>query len=185
MVPLVAFLISHYHGVFYNFPEDRYLVELLFKSLWPYGFISVFPALEGAAGYVSKYLVTDGVGKRSYTDDFQVSPFALMSKGLGAAYVDRMLSWHQADPKHRAFYQYRGNKGVLDRYLKHKIFSEEQLQYFAEMFQEKNFSYRSMYERLRHDDAEKYQILLQERRKYFEDKEYSQNWKVLKKQSLK
>lgn len=141
--------------------------------------------MEGAAGYVSKYLVTDGVGKHSYTDDFQVPPFALMSKGIGASYVDRMFKWHQADPKHRSFYQYHGSKGSLDRYLKHKIFNEEQLQYFAELFQERNFDLRSRYERIRKEDPEKYAALLEERRIYFENREYAANWKVLRKHSLK
>lgn len=185
MALLEAFRISHYHGVFYNFPEDRYLVELLFKTLWPYGFVSVFEAQEGAAGYVSKYLVTDGVGKRSYTDDMQVSPFALMSKGLGSHYVKRMLKWHLADPKHRGFYQFHGQKGVLDRYLKHKIFNEEQLQYFAELFSARNFDLRTRYQRLRSEDPEKFVALLAERRQYFENREYAANWHVLKKHSLK
>lgn len=177
--------LPHYHGVFYNFPDDRYLVELLFRSVWRYGFISVFEAQEGAAGYVSKYLVTDGVGKKSYTDEFQTKPFALMSKGLGRSYVNRMLAWHQADPQHRGFYQYHGDKGVLDRYLKHKIFTEDQLQYFAELFQTRNSSRVSLYQHLRNSDPKKYEALMEERRQYFYNLEYSQSWKVLKKQSLK
>lgn len=177
--------LPHYHGVFYNFPSDRYLVELLFKQLWPYGFISVFPALEGAAGYVSKYLVSDGAGKMSYQDDFLNPPFALMSKGIGLAYVNRMLSFHQADPKHRSFYQYHGNKGVLDRYLKHKIFTEEQLQYFAESFASKSFDIRSRYNYLRQNEPETFEALLSERKQYFSNINYAERQKVLKKHSIK
>lgn len=177
--------LPHYHGVFYNMPEDRYLVECLFKECWPYGFVSVFPAMEGAAGYVSKYLVTDGVGKESYTDPYSVSPFALMSKGIGLSYVRRMLDYHQADWQNRCFTQYRGVKGSMDRYLKHKVFTEDQLQYFAEQFYDNMHVMSNRYYLLKLREPLKYEQIMKDRTKYFEDLRYSIEQKVLKKHSLK
>ena len=41
----------HAHGVWYGLPESRDVVEVLFRTLWPYGFVSVFPAAENAYAY--------------------------------------------------------------------------------------------------------------------------------------
>lgn len=174
----------HYHSVFYGMQVPLYTFELLLKSLWPYGFVSVFPAEDGAAGYISKYLVTDGVGKQSYTDDSTMSPFALMSKGLGLSYVDRMADWHRQDPQKRMFTQVHGSKGRMDRYLKHKIYDKDTLDEYAEKVLRQKGEIVSRYLKLKAEHPLIYERVLQERRKYFSDMEDSVRWKTIQKHKL-
>lgn len=174
----------HYHAVFYGMQVPLYTFELLLKLLWPYGFVSVFPAEDGAAGYISKYLVTDGVGKQSYQSEDQMHPFALMSKGLGLSYVERMADWHRQDSR-RMFTQYHGSKGRMDRYLKHKIFSEDVLADYAEKMMRQHSSQVGRYEQFKREHPMLYARLLQERDKYFRDMEDSIRWNTLKKHQIK
>lgn len=169
----------HYHGVWYGLEVEQPLAEVLFRSLWPYGHVSVFPAKEGAAGYISKYLVADGVGKDTYHGD-GVKPFSLMSKGLGKSYVERMGDWHRADPS-RMYTQYHGSKGSMDRYLKHKIYDDETLQEFATKMQDKHLSLQARYYKLQVTNPAAYHQLLQERMKYFNDMQDGVSWKIKKK----
>lgn len=173
----------HYHGVWYGMPESLPLVEVLFRTLWPYGFVSVFPAEDGAAGYISKYLVTDGVGKDAYHGN-GMPPFALMSKGLGLSYAVRMGDWHRADPK-RMYTQYRGSRGTMDRYLKKKIFPEEVLSPLADEFIQEHDALRVKYAYFQSEHPELYKRLLQEREKFFSDMADSIKWNTLKKHNLK
>lgn len=174
----------HYHAVFYGMQVPLYTFELLLKLLWPYGFVSVFPAEDGAAGYISKYLVTDGVGKQSYQSEDQMHPFALMSKGLGLSYVERMADWHRQDSR-RMFTQYHGSKGRMDRYLKHKIFSEDVLADYAEKMIQQHSTQVGRYQQFKKEHPMLYARLLHERDKYFRDMEDSIRWNTLKKHQIK
>lgn len=173
----------HAHGVWYGLPESLHIVELLFRTLWPYGFVSVFPAQEGAAGYISKYLVSDGVGKESYTGN-GMPPFSLMSKGLGVSYIERMGDWHRADPR-RMFTQYHGSKGTMDRYLKHKIYSEDVLEDYADKQIEKHWRVKERYYKFQLEHPSEYRQLIAERHKYFADQKDSIAWQTNKKKHLK
>lgn len=173
----------HAHGVWYGLPGDHALVEVLFRTLWPYGFVTVLPAAEGAAGYISKYLVSDGVGKESYTGD-SMSPFALMSKGLGLSYALRMGDWHRSDAR-RMYTQSHGRKGTMDRYLKHKIYDDETLSAYADEMQEKHMLLRGRYEDLRISNPDGYRRLIAQRNKYFDDLKDSISWKINTKKTLK
>lgn len=173
----------HAHGVWYGLPESRDLVEVLFRTLWPYGFVSVFPANEGAAGYISKYLVSDGVGKDSYHGN-GMPPFSLMSKGLGKSYIERMGDWHRAD-KSRMYTQYHGSKGSMDRYLKKKIYSEDVLSEYADTMMKKHDELRTKYAYFQSDHPALYRQLMAERHKYFEDMKDGIAWKTNSKKILK
>lgn len=175
----------HYHAVYYNTGVDQYTFELLLRSLWPDGFITVFPAHEGAAGYISKYLVKDVLEEKSYLDEFQQSPIAIMSKGLGLSYVDRMKDWHQASPYDRQYYQYHGEKKVMGRYYKSKIYSELQRKESADSFEARSMELRGRYQKLKEEHPLTYQRLLSERQKYFDNMRESERWNMLKKQTLK
>lgn len=175
----------HYHAVYYGLDVDQYTAELIFRQYWPEGFISVFPATDGAAGYISKYLVKDVMTEKSYLDGFQMHPISLMSKRLGASYIDRMKSWHQADPKGRQYFQYHGEKKVLSRYYKQKLFSDEQRQEFADNFGAAALAMRGKYQALQLEHPLRYERLLQERKKYFQDARDAESWNVLKHSKLK
>ena len=173
----------HAHGVWYGLPGDINLVEVLFRTLWPYGFVSVFPANEGAAGYISKYLVSDGVGKDAYHGN-GMPPFSLMSKSLGLSYAERMGAWHRQDPK-RMFTQKHGVKGSMDRYLKHKIYPDDVIQDYADPLIKEHEALRLKYAYFQSDHPELYHQLMSERAKYFYDLHDSVQWKINTKKLLK
>lgn len=177
----------HVHGLWYGLNVDRGTAEVLFSTLWPYGNVSVLPAEEGAAGYISKYLVTDGVGKKqAYKGcDPELKPFALMSKGIGASYVERMAKWHNADLRARLFFQYRGDKGVMDRYLKKRIYPEDFLQELAEEFEAKGNELRYRYSVVQSENPGLYKRLIAERADYFRQMEYDVAQAQSRKQILK
>lgn len=176
----------HYHAVYYGLGIDIYTAELLFKSLWPDGFIRCLPAWPGSAGYISKYLVKDVTLTDSYHDDTRMSPIAIMSKGLGKSYIDRMAAWHHADP-HRTYFQYHGEKKVLSRYYKDKLYPKskpgepltpyDKYRLAAEAsFNQKTFSMKEKYYRLEQQHPEAYKRLLQERDKYYRDMSVNEQW---------
>lgn len=173
----------HAHGVWYGLPGDINLVTVLFRTLWPYGFVSVLPAAEGAAGYISKYLVSDGVGKDSYHGN-GMPPFSLMSKSLGLEYARRMGVWHRADPK-RMYTQRHGSKGTMDRYLKHKIYSEEVLENYAAEEIAKHEALRIKYAYLNSDDPVLYKAVMSERAKFFYDMHDSMKWSINNKKKIR
>lgn len=175
----------HAHGVWYGLDVDPSTAEVLFRSLWPYGFVSVFPAGEGAAGYISKYLVSDGVGKQSYQDPKAMSPFQLQSNGLGKSYVERMQSWHMADKRHRMYTQYHGSKGTMDRYLKHKIYDEEFLAELSEEYKDKVYQLHLSYNAFEAQHPALYARLLEERKHYFNEMKIGIQWNSQKKHTLK
>lgn len=177
----------HLHGVWYGLGIDRGLAEVLFTTLWPYGNVFVLPAHEGAAAYIAKYLVSDGVGKKAYTTggDSELKPFSLMSKGLGKSYVERMAKWHNADLRGRLFYQYHGDKGVMDRYLKKKIYPEEFLQELAEEFVAKSNELRYRYAIVQSENPALYKRLIAERADYFRQQAYDVEQSINRKQILK
>ena len=174
----------HYHAVWYGLQGGLDIVELLFRTLWPYGFVSVFPAKDGAAGYISKYLVTDGIGKQSYQSlDNGMRPFALMSKGLGLSYADRMGDFHRADSR-RMYVQKHGVKSRMDRYLKHKIFSEDVLEEVAEKYKNQQDALHVKYAYFQSDHPALYRQLMAERNAFFEEQKRSIKWNQLKKHKL-
>lgn len=172
----------HYHAVYYNMGVDLYTADLLFQSLWPDGFIKVLEAGEAAAGYISKYLVKDNLVVDSYHDDTRMSPIAIMSKGLGKSYIDRMKDFHLADPDSRRAFQYHGEKRYLSRYYRGKIFSDEQREDWYHDYSAESGALKDKYNIFRQEHPLLYTRLLEERKKYFDDQRTSARWEILKKQ---
>lgn len=111
-------------------------------------------------------------------------PFSLMSKSLGLEYAARMGDWHRADPK-RMYTQRHGSKGTMDRYLKHKIFSDDVLEDYAAKEIAKHDALRIKYAYLSSDNPELYKQVLSERAKYFYDLHDSMKWKINSKKLIK
>lgn len=114
----------HYHGFYSALPEDEYLVQCLFESVWNKGFITCERAQSDAcAAYVAKYLVNDSLVSLPAG---AVRPFALMSKGLGSEYLDntRLMDWHRSAPLKRCYIPDQSDKKVMSRYLREKIFDD-------------------------------------------------------------
>lgn len=113
----------HYHAIIWDLPEDENLVFCLIRSLWPYGFVTVYASDEdAAAAYVAKYLIND-----SLVPSQGLRPFALMSKGIGKCYLDneKKIDWHRQDPVHRCYIPNNGTKSVLPRYFRNFIFNDD------------------------------------------------------------
>lgn len=176
---------SHYHAVYYNMGIDIYTAELLFKYLWQDGFITIYPALPGSAGYISKYLVKDNVEGNSYQDDTRQSPILICSKGLGLDYVDRMKDFHNAAPMERRFYQYHGERKTLSRYYKKKIFSDDVREQQYHSYMARSGALKDKYEMFRLEHPLLYCRLLEERNKFFDDQREAERWNVARKHNLK
>lgn len=170
----------HYHAVYYGCPGEPGLFESLVRELWPYGFVSVFPAEPGSAGYISKYLVKDAISEESTPG--QLRPFSLMSKGLGKGYVERMSVFHNADPVHRQYYQSHGQHGRLSRYYRTKIFSEEFRQEHAYDGQMRLIDIYNKYKDLSPEDKVR---VYAEKRKYMKDQIEAERWKEVKHRNFK
>lgn len=107
---------------------------------------------------------------------------SLMSKGLGASYIERMGDWHRADPK-RMYTQYHGSKGTMDRYLKHKIYDDSVLEIYSEDMIRKHDAVRTKYAYFQSDHPDLYKKLIAERHKYFQDMKDGIAWKTNTKKS--
>lgn len=114
----------HYHGIYFDLPEDPNLVFDLFKQIWGKGFVYAEKAkTDKAAAYVAKYLVNDSLVPH---DPFADRCFSLMSKGLGAGYLTpAMLDWHRADIDHRSYIPKDGSRLYMPRYYRDRIFDDD------------------------------------------------------------
>jgi len=108
----------HYHMILFNFPSN---IDYLLEKLWIHGFVHYGECNKATIHYCTKYMIT------KYDPDFKdrVKPFALMSKGLGKSYADRNGAWHRETEK-PTYTMIGGTQYPLPRYLKDKIFSEDQ-----------------------------------------------------------
>lgn len=170
----------HAHSVYYGLPEDRYLVSLLFESVWKKGFCRVYDASPNTISYITKYLVNSKVCD-SYDVRFQERPFSLMSKGLGLSYVDRMGAWHRAEPGSRHNAVYHGEKSLMPRYYREKIFTESQREILRREYERKR---ESIEEKVSQLDNVSTAALNHARKKWQEDQEYAAEWITLKKHVL-
>lgn len=170
----------HYHSVYYNLPENRYLVSLLFEQIWDKGFCRVYEASPNTIGYITKYLVNSKVCD-TFDPRFQARPFSLMSKGLGLSYVDRMSGFHQADPLKRSNSVYHGETSVMPRYWREKIFTDEQRLLLQEDYKKKRQRLEDKVESL---SMSSLAALNHAREKWQRDQEYAAEHITLKKHIL-
>ena len=114
----------HYHGLYFNLPEDPDVTFCLFESLWKKGFVYCESAKsDKSAAYVAKYLINTSLVPISKDAD---RPFSLMSKGLGAGYLESdLVEWHREAPRKRNYVPVNSSRSCLPRYLRDKIFDDE------------------------------------------------------------
>lgn len=175
----------HYHGLYFHLPEDPFLVENLFRTLWGKGFVYVEPAQTEAAGaYVTKYLINDSFVPFPSEDPDYPRMFALMSKGLGKSYLDNqsLVDWHRSAPLQRCFHPNGKDHEILPRYWKDRIFDDDMRASLLDKSLE--------LEQARQEYISG--LSLPERRKYEEDLYYSQEeavrqaeWRFRKKGKIK
>lgn len=108
----------HYHALIFNAPIG------LLQGAWDKGAIH-YGKVEGASiGYTLKYMLKKGGDQMPGVQ----KEFAIMSKGLGEAYLSKdMIAWHQADIQNRMYCVVEGGKKVgMPRYYKDKIYHKTQ-----------------------------------------------------------
>lgn len=147
----------HYHIILFN--ADKLSIEKAWrdegKSI---GGIDIGTVTGASIGYTLKYITKE---KRIplHRNDDRIPEFALMSKGLGSAYItDRMKKWHTADLENRMYLTTTDGKKVsMPRYYKDKMYTEserERIAFFGKLSAEVRFAeyWDDMYKRFG-DDA--------------------------------
>lgn len=112
----------HYHAIIYDAPES------LIDKAWSLGVTDVRNVKSTAAiAYVLKYMVK---GKKipMFAKDDRQPEFALMSKRMGAGYIDNpaIRKWHKADLTRNYVVDLGGHKIPMPRYYRDKIFNEHE-----------------------------------------------------------
>lgn len=132
----------HYHAIIFGANPDKQL----FESVWPYGFTVALPYIGLPTGnYVAGYVQKKLYGKTAveYRKANKLAPFALMSKGLGATY----LQDYGEQIKKDLFLRRNGYKVGIPRYYRKKLgievtdYEERILQRKDEVF---NFHFQNL-----------------------------------------
>ena len=117
----------HYHILFFlsAWPSDQGFYDAVVKE-WFYGFVGFGTVSERSIGYTTKYQINVVSVKLNPLFETIQKPFALMSKGIGRNYVERMRSYHST-PEHMYVTYPGGQRGALPRYYADKLYSKEQI----------------------------------------------------------
>lgn len=146
----------HYHGIIFNLPKnsDNILIDtwsigtgkyvmnavkgIPLEKKEPLGFLHIGKVTQASIHYVTKYILDALLDTNVFSDlkdskgDWIVEkPFSLMSKGLGASYVEKNKSYHSV--REVPYYTLPGNiKKRIPRYFRDKMFNEKQKERFKE-----------------------------------------------------
>lgn len=132
----------HYHAIIFNIKLelmfDKQARILLHMSQydgqsqvtckqWDKGLVTVGMVSHASVGYTLKYMCKE---KRIplHRNDDRLPEFPLMSKKLGANYIDAaMIKWHKADLLNRMYINIDGGKkAAMPRYYKNKIYTDDE-----------------------------------------------------------
>lgn len=111
----------HYHVILYNSTE-----ESICKA-WNKGSVHIGQLTPASCGYTLKYISKDKRTKKANDDRSPI--FSVMSKRLGAAYVEdeRNKAYHHNDLDNRYYIPAGGGvKASMPRYYRERIYSKEQ-----------------------------------------------------------
>lgn len=122
----------HYHIIMFN-AEIEYIAQAWTLDGKELGSLHIGDVTEASVGYTMKYISKPSKVPRHKNDD-RLPEFSLMSKGLGSSYVTpAMIAWHGADLYNRTFVNLKGGKkAAMPRYLKDRIYDDEQRGHIAE-----------------------------------------------------
>lgn len=120
----------HYHGLYFDLPDDIYLTDCLVRACWPNGLIQVDEITPGRINYVVNY--SSDLAVNALWPDGRMRPFSLMSKGIGAQMLEEDLTYWHRSPHNRVYIPGHGVKYRMGRYLKERIFSEDERQRIAD-----------------------------------------------------
>lgn len=103
----------HFHAIVFN--ADR---EVLIDKWQDRGIVDCGDVSDASIHYVTGYIIND------YKSDHPAPPFAIMSKGLGANYVNKWTIHFHNQLKDTTVMHPGGIAGVMPRYYREKIFNK-------------------------------------------------------------
>lgn len=125
----------HYHVILFNAKLPA------IEEAWGLGSTHSGTVTGSSVGYTLKYISKPGAVPNTvkWPLDDRIPQFAIMSKGLGSAYIGPARSWHHADLLNRAYCPGEDGKRIsMPRYYKEKIYSPEERENLADHFQAMN-----------------------------------------------
>lgn len=110
----------HYHIILFN--VEIHTVE----PSWGMGDVHYGYVSQASVGYTLKY-ISKARRIPLHKNDDRVPEFSIMSKGLGASYLNaKFYKWHHADPLNRMYCDLKDGKKIsMPRYYKLKLYSDE------------------------------------------------------------
>lgn len=121
----------HYHIILFGASEE------LIRAAWSQngsaiGFVHVGNVSGASIGYTLKYLCKPSKIPMHRNDD-RVPEMSRMSHGIGKNYLTpEMIAWHKADLLNRYYVPMEGGQKIgLPRYLKQKVYTEEERKQIA------------------------------------------------------
>lgn len=122
----------HYHVLVWNYSQKQ---EDALIQKWTYGHVDVGNVEDASIHYVTGYLVT---ANEQFTH--RQKEFAVMSKGIGKAYIQRNAKIH-ANPDYPEVNEFtvsnNGYRQTMPRYYRDMIFSDKRKKLHVEKVQEK------------------------------------------------
>lgn len=112
----------HYHVILFNVINER-----IIEKTWNIGAVHYGQVSGASVGYTLKYINKPKKIPLHRNDD-RIMEFSLMSKGLGASYVnEKTICYHTADIFNRmCLIVEDGKKIAMPRYIKEKLYTEFQ-----------------------------------------------------------
>lgn len=115
----------HYHAIIFNAR-----IECI-QPAWSMGHVYYGDVSGASVGYTLKYM--SKTWRPMHRNDDREWPQALMSKGLGKAYLsEAMREWHESDMYNRMYCSLLdGRKIGMPRYYKDKLYTKEQREHIG------------------------------------------------------
>lgn len=115
----------HYHIILFN--ADPKLIA----ANWQLGYVDVANVSGASIGYVTGYINKGKVVPEHKRDD-RYPEFSLMSKGLGANYLNEdSIRYHHEDPDRFYVVESGNSKISMPRYYRDKIYTDQQRETYA------------------------------------------------------
>lgn len=116
----------HYHAIYFGIsPMEVHKIE----EKWQNGFVMVDEITDGRLRYVTGYII-----EKLFVPPGREPVFNLISKGLGASYIESHKVWHNdLSVNQRMYVPYYGQKLCMPRYYKEKIYNSGKRKAYADL----------------------------------------------------
>lgn len=116
----------HYHAIMFNLPQQWLEDPILLQKIWTHGIVQIDKAQGGSIAYVCNYITTDNSKIKELADVQQ--EFSIMSKKMGLNHLTPQMLKHYRENLSDTITHSGGQKSVLPRYLKEKIFTKKEME---------------------------------------------------------